>query len=120
MHNLLDNTFTAGDFKNLTVRYNLYNGEPINIDDKNDGQFLEQTSTQPPEKLNDEMEIYSPAKPDILVHPSANEEHHNQEGSTRDQIVKTFLKACFDGDKNTQSKIESQIHTMFPDNSGMF
>ena len=35
-------------------------------------------------------------------------------------MVKELLKACFDNDKNIRSNIETQIQTMFSDNSGMF
>ena len=49
-----------------------------------------------------------------------NAEILNKNILTREQMVKELLKACFDSDKNTRSKIETQIQTMFSDTSGMF
>ena len=49
-----------------------------------------------------------------------NAEILNKNILTREQMVKELLKACFDSDKNTRSNIETQIQTLFSDNSSMF
>ena len=120
LHYLLDNPFTADDFRNFAIRYNVYNGEPINIGDKRNAKVVKHSSmqSQPAEKMNEEMDVDSSSNPDISVDPSAGAEL-NLEGSTREQIVTDVLKSCFDSDRRTRSKIETQIHAMFPDNSGM-
>ena len=127
LHNLLDNPFTAGDSSHFTIRYHVYNGEPINIGDKQNLKNIVQNVKQPSrsepiEKSDEEMEVDPPSypNPDISIQSSASAELNHQQGSTREQMIKDLLKACFDSDKNTRSKIETQIQTMFSDTSGMF
>ena len=125
LHNLVDNPFTAGDSSHFTIKYNVYNGEVINIGDKQSLKNIEQNVKQPPgseqiKKSDEEMEVDPPSNPDISIQSSASAELNHQQGSTREQMIKDLLKACFDSDKNTRSKIETQIQTMFPDTSGMF
>ena len=122
LHHLLHNHFTADDFSNFTISYKASNEVVINIGDKNEAKSVEHTSIQskPVEKVNEVIEVDPPSDPDILVHSSASEGLNHQDGSSREQIVKDLLNACFGSDKNTRLKIESQIHAMFSDNSGMF
>ena len=125
LHNLLDNPFTAGDFSHFTIRYDVYNGEPINIGDNRAVKHVEKNVEQPSrskptEEAVEEMEVDPPTNPDTSVHSSASAELNHQQGSNLDQIVKDLLKACFSSDKNTRSKIETQINAMFTDTSGMF
>ena len=127
LHNLLDNPFTTGDFSPFAITYDvdMYNGEPINIGDEETLKNIEQSMKQPSrsgqiEKPDEEMEVDPPSNPDITIQSSASAELNHQQGSTREQMVKDLLKACFDSDKNTRSKIETQIQTMFSDISGMF
>lgn len=118
---LLESPFTTDDLSNLTIKYNVYNEEPINIGDKNEEKFLERTSTQPTKNLNEKMEIDLHSNMDITEDTSASLELKQQEkGSSREQIVKDFLKACFENQKKTRSNVESQIHAIFLDASGMF
>ena len=122
LHNLLDNPFTTGDFSHFTIRYDVYNGEPINIGDNRAVKYVENVVEQskPTEERDDKMEVDPPTNSDTSVHSSASAELNHQRGSNRDQIVKDLLKACFSSDKNTRSKIETQINAMFTDPSGMF
>ena len=123
LHNLLDNPFTTGDFSPFAITYDvdMYNGEPINISDKETVKNIEQNVKQSSTSEQIEaMEVDPPSNPDITIQSSASAELHHQQGSTREQMVKDLLKACFDSDKNTRSKIETQIQTMFSDTSGMF
>ena len=122
LHNLLENPFTAGDFSHFNIRYDVYNGEPINIGDerplKNDAKVVKQSPTS--SKPDEEMEVDQTSNPDNSIQSSASAELNHQQGSTREKLIKDLLKACFDSDKNTRSKIETQIQTMFSDTSGMF
>ena len=126
LHNLLENPFTVGDFSHFNIRYDVYNGEPINIGDerplKNDAKVVKQSPTpgQPDEKSDEPMEVDQTSNPDNSIHSTASAELNHQQGSTREKMIKDLLKACFDSDKNTRSKIETQIQTMFSDTSGMF
>ena len=127
LHNLLDNPFTTGDFSPFAITYDvdMYNGEPINIGDKETLKNIEQkvkqpSTSEPIEKSDEPMEVDPPSNPDISIQSSASAELNHQQGSTREQMIKDLLKACFDSDKNTRSKIETQIQMMFPDTSGMF
>ena len=100
----------------------MYNGEPINIGDerplKNDAKVVKQSPTS--SKPDEEMEVDQTSNPDNSIQSSASAELNHQQGSTREKLIKDLLKACFDSDKNTRSKIETQIQTMFSDTSGMF
>ena len=128
LHNLLENPFTTGDFSHFNIIYDvdMYNGEPINIGDerplKNDAKVVKQSPTpsQPDEKSDEPMEVDQTSNPDNSIQSSASAELNHQQGSTREKLIKDLLKACFDSDKNTRSKIETQIQTMFSDTSGMF
>lgn len=126
LHNLLENPFTAGDFGHFNIRYDVYNGEPINIGDerrlKNDAKVVKQSPTpsQLDEKSDEPMEVDQTSNLDNSIFSSASAELNHQQGSTREKMIKDLLKACFDSDKNTRSKIETQIQTMFSDTSGMF
>ena len=126
LHNLLENPFTAGDFSHFNIRYDVYNGEPINIGDerplKNDAKVVKQSPTQgqPDEKSDEPMEVDQTSNLDNSIHSSASAELSHQQGSAREKMIKDLLKACFDSDKNSRSKIETQIQTMFSDASGMF
>ena len=126
LHNLLENPFTVGDFSHFNIRYDVYNGEPINIGDerplKNDAKVVKQSPTQgqPDEKSDEPMEVDQTSNLDNSIYSSASAELNHQQGSTREKMIKDLLKACFDSDKNTRSKIETQIQTMFSDASGMF
>ena len=124
LHNLLENPFTTGDFSHFNIIYDvdMYNGEPINIGDerplKNDAKVVKQSPTS--SKPDEEMEVDQTSNPDNSIQSSASAELNHQQGSTREKLIKDLLKACFDSDKNTRSKIETQIQTMFSDTSGMF
>ena len=127
LHNLLDNPFTTGDFSPFAITYDvdMYNVEPINIGDKETLKNIEEkvkqpSTSEPIEKSDEPMEVDPPSNPDISIQSSASAELNHQQGSTREQMIKDLLKACFDSDKNTRSKIETQIQTMFSDTSGMF
>ena len=125
LHDLLDNPFTAGESSHFSIRYDVYNGEPINIGDKQTLKNIEQNVKQPSrseqiKKSDEEMEVDPPTNPDISIQSSASAGLNHQQGSTREPMIKDLLKACFDSDKNTRSKIETQIQTMFSDISGMF
>ena len=130
LHSLLDNQFTAGDFSTFNIVYNVYDGEPINIggtpplpnvrqaslptnsDETRPGNS--QSASQAPTG-DAKMEVDSNSNPNSSIHSSAS-----NEGSSQEKTVKDFLKACFPTDKNTRTKIEPQIQTMFTDHSGMF
>ena len=95
-----------------------HNGEPINISDKETLKNIEQNVKQ--SSTSEQIEAMEVDPPDVTIQSSESAELHHQQGSTREQMVKDLLKACFDSDKNTRSKIETQIQTMFSDTSGMF
>ena len=130
LHSLLDNQFTAGDFSTFNIVYNVYDGEPINIGDRPTLSDLRQPSpprnsdetrarnSRPTSRAptdDEKMEVDSNSNPNSSIHSSAS-----NEGSSQEKTVKDFLKACFPTDKNTRTKIEPQIQTMFTDHSGMF